>query len=113
MNQAPRHEDILGSGVIAPLFLTLELNGGEWWALWRGRFTPGKITHPTRWIGIRVSPRVSLDLVEKRKISCANRESNPAVQLVAQSYTDSIVMNLKLFVVKYGVGCLFLATVNR
>jgi hypothetical protein len=30
INQAPHHEDVLGSGDIAPPFLTSALDGGEW-----------------------------------------------------------------------------------
>jgi hypothetical protein len=40
VNDAPCHEDIRGSGVIAPLFLTSALDGGEWSTSHPGHFTP-------------------------------------------------------------------------
>jgi hypothetical protein len=36
------HEDLWGSGGIAPLFLTSAVVEGEWSALCPGRFTPGE-----------------------------------------------------------------------
>jgi hypothetical protein len=52
-----------GSGGIAPLFLTLALDGGEWSTSHSSRFTlegaPG-----THWIGGWVGPKASLDAVE-------------------------------------------------
>jgi hypothetical protein len=48
---------------MAPPFLTLALDGGEWSALHPCHFTP--FTH---WIGGWVGPRAGLDAVEKRKI---------------------------------------------
>jgi hypothetical protein len=64
-------EDILGSGCIAPPFLTSALDEGEWPASRPCRVTPG-----THLIGGWVNPRTGLDHMEKRKIlQC--RESNP------------------------------------
>jgi hypothetical protein len=51
-----------GVDVYIHVFLTSELVGGEWSALHPGHFTPG-----THCIGNCVSPRASLDDVEKRK----------------------------------------------
>jgi hypothetical protein len=48
-------------------FLTSALVGGEWSASRPGRFTPGKRTHGTHWIGGWVNPRTGLDDVEDRK----------------------------------------------
>jgi hypothetical protein len=42
IHEAPRHENVSGSGDIAPLFLTSALDGGKWSASRPGRFTPGK-----------------------------------------------------------------------
>jgi hypothetical protein len=56
-----------GSGGIAPTFLTLALEGGEWSASRPGRFTPGEIATGAYWLGW-VGPRAGLDAVEKRKI---------------------------------------------
>jgi hypothetical protein len=77
INRALRHEDVWRSGGVAPPFLTLALDGGEWSASHPGRFTSGERTPGTRWTGGCVDPRAGLDTVEKRKISCLCRESNP------------------------------------
>jgi hypothetical protein len=66
----------MGSGGIAPPFLTLALDGDEWSAPRPGRFTPGERSPGNHWIGGCVGSRASVDAVEKRKIlQC--RESNP------------------------------------
>jgi hypothetical protein len=70
---APFHEDTWESGGIAPPFLTLALNGGE-----RSSSCPSHFSPPSPWetaysthcVGGWVIPRVSLDIVEKTKISC-------------------------------------------
>jgi hypothetical protein len=51
----------MGGGGIAPSFLTLTLDGGEWSASHPGRFIPGERTPGTYWKGSRVGPRASLD----------------------------------------------------
>jgi hypothetical protein len=56
-------------GVDVQFFLTLALVGGEWSASRPGRFTPGERDSGTHWIEGWVSPRASLDDVEKRKFS--------------------------------------------
>jgi hypothetical protein len=62
------HEDMWGSGGIAPPFLTSALDGGEWSASRPGTFTSEKgipVTHRIRgW----VCPRTGLEAMEKRKI---------------------------------------------
>jgi hypothetical protein len=66
----------MGSGAIAPSFLTSTLDGGEWSASRPGRFTPERKAAGTHCIGAWVGPRAGLDVVEKRKIlHCW--ESNP------------------------------------
>jgi hypothetical protein len=57
----------MGSGDIAPPFLTSALVGREWSASRPCRFNPGVIALGTHWIGGWVDPRVGLDDVEKRK----------------------------------------------
>jgi hypothetical protein len=47
INKAPRHEDVWGSGGIAPLFWTLALYGGEWSASRPGRFAPWEGAPPS------------------------------------------------------------------
>jgi hypothetical protein len=42
LNYELYHEDVLGSGGIAPLFLTSALDGGQWSASRLGRFAPGE-----------------------------------------------------------------------
>jgi hypothetical protein len=41
----------MGSGGIAPPFLTSALDGGEWSASRPGRFTSGEIAADTHWVG--------------------------------------------------------------
>jgi hypothetical protein len=58
----------MGSGGIAPPFLTSALDGWEWSASRTGRFTPGETASGTHWIESWVDPRAGLDAVEKRII---------------------------------------------
>jgi hypothetical protein len=51
INYALCHEDIWGSGCIAPPFLASALDGGEWTALRSGRVTPGERPPGSHWIG--------------------------------------------------------------
>jgi hypothetical protein len=77
----------MGSRGTTPPFLTLALDVGEWSASCPGYFIPGD-----HWIGGWVGPRVSLDAVEKRKISCPYWELNPgcpAHGLTAQAILSS------------------------
>jgi hypothetical protein len=80
-NWAPRH-DVLGSGGIAPLILTSELEGGEWSASRSGRFTPRERAPGTHWVGGWVGPRSVLDAVVKRKIPSPRREPNPGTPII-------------------------------
>jgi hypothetical protein len=57
-----------GSGGIAPPFLTLELDGGEWSALRTGHFTFMERAPGSHWIGGWVDHRAGLNIMEKRKI---------------------------------------------
>jgi hypothetical protein len=79
------HEDITGSGGIAPLFLTSVLDRDEWSVPRPGRLTPGKRASGTHWIGGKVGPRAGLDAVQKRKgLSLEEIEPQPVTCL----YTD-------------------------
>jgi hypothetical protein len=73
---ALRHEDIWGSGLIAPPFLTFTLDEVEWSAPRLCGFAPGVGAPGTHWIGGWVGPRAGVDAVEKRKILHC-RETNP------------------------------------
>jgi hypothetical protein len=88
IHSASRLEDVWGSGGIAPQFLTSALGRSEWSA-WRPcRFTSREKALGTHCIGGWVGPRVGLNVMEKRKISCPYREWNPdssAVHPVAYS----------------------------
>jgi hypothetical protein len=58
------HEDVWGSGGIAPPFLTSALDGGQLSASRLGCFSPGEIAPGTHWIGGWVGPRAGLIYVE-------------------------------------------------
>jgi hypothetical protein len=92
LNQAPRHEDILGEWRYSSTHsLTSALDGTEWSASRPGRFTPKERAHGTHWVGGWVCLRAVLDAVVNRKITSPRRESNrrtPIVQPLAQCYTD-------------------------
>lgn len=62
-----------GIGIWLHLFLTSELNGGEWSAPRHNHFTPGYHV-----IGDWVGSRASRNALEKRKFSCPCQVSNPA-----------------------------------
>jgi hypothetical protein len=88
LNQAPRHEDVLGSGGIATRILDSTLNTGEWSASRPGSFIPKESTPGTYWIGGWVGTRAGLDAVVKREIPSPHRESKSRtliIQPVAQS----------------------------
>jgi hypothetical protein len=88
--------DFVGQAFIAKnylifAFLKLALDGGEWSASCPGWFTPMERASSTHWIGGWVGPRVSLDMVVKRKIPSQCQDSNPLIiQPVAQCYTTEI-----------------------
>jgi len=69
-NEAPRHEDVWGSGGIAPRILK---HGTRW--RWVVRFTPG-----IHWIGGWAGPGAGLDAVVKRKILSPCRNWTPVVR---------------------------------
>jgi hypothetical protein len=60
----------MGSDGIAPPYLTATLKSGELSVSCTGRFTRGEIVPGAHLIGVWVGPRASLDVMEKRKISC-------------------------------------------
>jgi len=84
-NQTPRHDEVWGSGSIAPLILNLSTR----WR-WEDCFTPRPLylrertpPPPTHWTGVWVGPRASVDTeVAKRKKSlpCQAGNRSPIVQ---------------------------------
>jgi hypothetical protein len=68
INFAICHEDIWGSGGIAPPFLTSALDRGEQSASHSGSFIPRERAPGTHWIEGCVGPGASLGIMEKRKI---------------------------------------------
>jgi hypothetical protein len=70
------HEDIWGSGGIAPPFLTSALDGGEWSTSHPCCFTPGETALGTHCVGGWVGRRAGLDTRKKRRISYPCWESN-------------------------------------
>jgi hypothetical protein len=81
------HEDVWGSGGIAPTFLTSALHGDEWSVSRPCLFTLGETAPDTHWIGGWVNPRVGLDDVEKKE-SCTAGNRTRAVQPVTHRYTN-------------------------
>jgi hypothetical protein len=95
------HEDIWGSGGIAPPFLTSALDGGDWWASRSCRLVPGEIALGTRWIEGGVGYRFGLGTVENRNIVHC-RESKPGLptrspSLYLLSYPDCLYFISRLF----------------
>jgi hypothetical protein len=83
LNQAPRHEDVVGEWRYSSTHsLTSALDGGEWSASRPSRFTPTKRAPGTHWIGGWAGPRAVLEAVVKRKIPSPRRESNSRTQIV-------------------------------
>jgi hypothetical protein len=82
INKVPQHEDVCGSGVTAPSFLTSALDGGELLVSYPGSFAP------QRKFGRRLdgSQRQSGRYGDE-KISTPTGNRNPAVQPVASHYT--------------------------
>jgi hypothetical protein len=58
----------MGSGRIAPSFLTSTIGEVEWPVSRPGRFFPGERALGTHWIGRWVGPKAGLHAVQKRKI---------------------------------------------
>jgi hypothetical protein len=93
-----------GSWGIAPSFLTSAVDGSKWSASRLGRFTTAERAPATHPIGDWVGPGAGLDAVEKRKISCPCRESNPGhsasrPSLWRPSYPSSCNNNVSLYIV--------------
>jgi hypothetical protein len=85
INWALRHEGVLGSGCIAPPFLTSALHGGERWASRPGCFLP-----PFRYPLIRVldGPQGRSGGCGEEKILALKGDWSPAVEPIARRYTD-------------------------
>jgi hypothetical protein len=80
INETPRHEDVLGSGSLAPPFLTSSLYGCEWLGLRPCRFIPGVIATGTHYMGGWMGPRTGLNTVEKIKCLVPAGNRTPAFQ---------------------------------
>jgi hypothetical protein len=84
LNEAPRHEDLLGEWRYnSKHSLTSALDGGEWSTSLPGRFTPRERAPGTHWIEGWVGFIAVLDAAVKRKIPSPRRESNPRTPIVA------------------------------
>jgi hypothetical protein len=70
INQALRHEGVLGSGSITPPFSTSTLDGGEWSASRSFRFNPRELTHGSHCIGNWLAPEPAWT-TRRRKKSCS------------------------------------------
>jgi hypothetical protein len=95
----------MGSGGIAPPFLTSAPDGGEWQASRIGRFTYGERVHGTRWIGGWVGPTAGMDDVEKSKTSCPCRDSN-SVRPIRSSSLYLLSYLFVLTVINEGLLCI-------
>jgi hypothetical protein len=83
LNQAPRHEGVLGEWKYRSTHsLTSALDGGEWSASRPSRFTSRERAPGTRWIGGWVGPRAVMEAVVKWTIPISRRESNPRTPIV-------------------------------
>jgi hypothetical protein len=70
LNEESRYEGVWESDDIAPLLLTSTLDGGEWSASLPRRFIPVENPLVTILLGA-VCPRIGLNIMEKRRISCS------------------------------------------
>jgi hypothetical protein len=73
---------------IAPPFFNSALDRGEWLVSRACRFTLGKGTSDTHWIGGWLDPRSGLDAVEWRKVLASVGNRTPTAHSVAHSYTN-------------------------
>jgi hypothetical protein len=58
----------MGSGGIAPTFLTSGLDGVKWLSSHPGHFASGETAPVTHWIGVWVGPIAGLDVIKEIKI---------------------------------------------
>jgi hypothetical protein len=81
------------------VILTSALVGGEWSTSRPGCFTPEERAPGTHWIGGWVSPKASLNDVEKRKfLTLPGLELNPlVVQPIASCSTDCTIQALTIW----------------
>jgi hypothetical protein len=83
------------SGGIAPPFLNLPLDRGEWSVSRPGRFTSGERATNSHLIGIWVSTRAGLD--RRKKFVCPSANRTLATQPIDPRYFDSAILNHKQF----------------
>jgi hypothetical protein len=67
INSALCHIDVEGTGSMVPPFLTWELDGGEWSASQLFHFSPRETAPIIHCAEGWVSPRETLDVIEKKK----------------------------------------------
>jgi hypothetical protein len=104
VNLTTRHEDVWGSGGIAPPFLALWLDGGEWPTSHPFRFTPTERAPDIHWIGGRVGPRAGLDAVN-RKMSTLGIEHPPSSPLPVAIPTEPCRLQVAMYVRLYFKAC--------
>jgi hypothetical protein len=97
INSALRHEEVRGSGDIAPPFFTSALDGGVSLSSRPGHFNPRKTAPGIHCIGGWVGPTADLDAMDWRKICCFDANKTPAVQPIAHSYSSSTLFNKKFW----------------
>jgi hypothetical protein len=116
LNQAPRHEGVLGEWRGSSKHsLTSVLDGGDLLASHPGRFTPSEGAPSTHWIGRWVGPSTSLDAVGKRKILTPAENRTPIqyetyiasrIQTTTPIYSaDSLSVNCEALKMKFVGGC--------
>jgi hypothetical protein len=81
----------MGSGGIAPPFLTSALDGDEWSTSLTGRFSPKERDPGTHWIVGWVGPEPVWMLWSREKSFFPTRNRNPAVQPEAHRYTHRAI----------------------
>jgi hypothetical protein len=92
INYALCHEDILGSGGIAPSFLTSSLDGGEWSDSRPMSLYPGRKRGRYPWDRSQGGPQSRSGRHGKEKINLAPDGSRTlSVERVGRRYTDSAI----------------------
>jgi hypothetical protein len=87
----PRHEDLSGSGCIAPLFLTSALDGGEWSGA-PAAIPPRKQPSVSTGKEAGWGPSTGLDAIDKNLVTAGKQ--TPAAEPAAHRYTDRVLPSL-------------------
>jgi hypothetical protein len=89
INEAAGHGDVWKRGCIAPLFLNLALDGGEWLASRYCRFNTKNKAPGTHYVGGWVCPRVrSVYYWEHKNLMLLPNPGSSAAQLIVHHYVD-------------------------